>query len=498
MSEEKKPEEKQLELFPNLETPEASDTDLEQRMQDPVPEPVVEEPKKRSIPKGCFSIGTHTFIYTGRGIYHAGPAAVPAAVALAAYFNRDKGAAFIQDMLDMFPSLKNVFGVRDKGLEIDNTADSIQSKRDQMQVEEAVGKVKPEIDVTSDIDQALDIMREIHEDYASLDARYERAQSSIRTATTRFTNNVGELIMKPVEGTAQMLRLDGIIEKVKTYNAWEAYTVGRPYLDQQARSEMDSLKEQGWSLEQAVEILQARRTQMEDYERYKRVKKDSPGLIEQYQGWLDSVDETHSLQVSLAELTNGYGRMIDEDLRVYLRTRNPEVIERLKAKLSEGKLAEVLSQIQSSQNKLCAEEKKFNEFILRLQALKDETRPAVERLEALKEIYLQAGALREDYNTVGASFPVEKQQQAVEQLDERLEQAQEQTNVEIKTAESNEKYTSVNPDVPELHGIPVSKKAYDIYDTGSIAVTGLLVAGAAYVYAKRAYNKAKNKVLGKD
>lgn len=457
------------------------------------------KPNKHSLPMGCFSVGAHTFIYTGKGVYRAGPAAVPAAFALAAYLNRDKGAAFVQDILDMFPSLKNVFGTRDKGLEIGDTADQIQVKRDSMDVEEEVGKLRREIDVTSDIDHTLDILREIHEDYSSSNARCERAKSSIRTATTRFANKVGSLFMEPVDSNAEMLRLEGILEQVKEYNSWEAYKVGRPYFDEATTSEMDSLKEKGRSLEQAVNILQTRKNHAENLERYKKVKKELPGLIEQFQQLLDGIDETHNLQSSLSDVTKGYGSVIQADLRVYLRTRDPKVVEKLKSKIKEDMLAEALSKMEDSQVKSDREAMKFDEFLTRLQALKDRTAPAVERLEALKENYLQAGALRDDYNTLGTRFSVDRQQQALEQLDERLEEAKERTNLEIKSAESNEKYMKVNSGVPELHGLDVpSKSAYNIYDAASFVAAGLLVLGAAYVYTKRAYNRAKNKVLGKD
>lgn len=454
--------------------------------------------------RGCVSLGGRSFVVTARGVYHFGPAAVPIIAGGAAYFWRHDGAAAIQSVLDIFPSLKATLGVDDRGLEIEQTAQDVASINSALDVERELGGQVPDLRATQLVDEAVGIMEAIGRDYSSASRRYERAASEIRTRTTRFATDIGNLIMAPIEATARLTQLDGVLRDIQDYNGWEAYTNARPYLDSQTQATMDDLRSQNVRWSDAMTILRGRRNAESQRIRHDRVNNGDDALIDSYQRWLDNVNETHNLQSSVADLTNGYGRVIRQALRDYQRARTAEdrqaAITRLQQSIDNNEdLAALVQSIESRQGTLSAEHARIQSFVGRLRSLTQEVEDPVERLRALRDIYEEVGALRDDYSTVGRSFTPDQQAQAIATIDSRLALAQQRTNTEILTAGANPKYTAQNPELPELHGIDQpSKAAYQIYGVAAGALVAALALGAGWIYLKRTGRSVRDWILRRD
>ncbi len=439
----------------------------------------------------------------GRGArtvgHHLWPAAVPiGATGLYAVF-RDQIAEAINDYV---PDTRIGLGQDDQGKNLPDTIENIEDLNTNMPTERKLGELDVKYDVETPLQEALAVMRAVSADYNSGKARLDRAKDTLRDYSIRMPVTLGDLLVEQVEKIPGMKKVVGQIAEL---NNWDAYQtvrnsgIRRLHGDKLVEK-LDSMKSKGMKFEDAMAELRGEASS--DTISLSGTKKRT---IDNYMKWSGSIMKTHKGQVAMAELTEGYGNVIESALREYQDKRDPAALRTINEYLTKHK-ANTLKVLERDMARNTQEYKEVKTLLNDLEGLAKNVSNRAETLKGIKNIYFKLGDLRSKYKTVGTYFTQETQDKVIGGIEAQLAKTSERigkldselagemgkVNKEVKKAQDDEAYMVENPDPGRLFG--PSPLAYNVADVGGVLVVGALAYVGAKTYFMRGVKGLKNKV----
>ena len=422
----------------------------------------------------------------GKAVRHLSPF-IPAGAALGFYVHfRDDIAELIDQ--NLIPDAG--FRLDDPARGLGQTEKSLAQLTENMPVEEELGVLREEYDVGGEIEQIRTILREIDDDYNTLEANGRRITHAVVEHTTTFAVRIGDVLIAPVEATAEMLGLNGIIESLRDVNDMATYNAVRPYLEPQVQARMNQEMDQGHSLAQALQNIVHERNELEFQERVDVGQRESQRCIDGFLDYLHSIGDTNQLQMDTAELVEGYGNVVEAALIEYQQTRDPQALEQISQYVSSD---ETFRQLETMIVGPYSEQHAQVSILLRqLEDLTANVQDRRETLQWLRDIYFNLGDLRQEYQTVGQRFAPEEQSSAIARIDVELERAEDLTNAAVSTARRDEEYLAVNPMPREPSGC-----AYGTTDAVGIGLTVVIGCWGAKNYVGRGIQVLKRAIFKK-
>jgi chaperonin cofactor prefoldin len=415
---------------------------------------------------------------TRKVLYHTGPAGLPAAAGFAYWLSRDDVAKWVDE--NALPNFRIIDLTDDPGRDLAETVEGIGQEAEDMPVEKALGEANPTYDVQTELGRVIEVLKAIDEDYNTLGTQAGRVKSVLEGYATRVAVNLGDFV---VEKAKEVEGLGEAIEGLREINDWNTWNTVRPTLESRYGSELvgniEAYQNDGMTLSEALNAVQTPTVEIDET----GARDAATRSIDKYTGYLDSIVDTYGLQKLNAELAEGWGNVVEQALQDYKATRDPQALDTINEYVQKH-AKDALSKLEEDYDgSLSGQHAKIKGLLGELEDLKSNTADHATTLEAIRDVYVELGNLRGEYETVGENFPPQDQREAIAGLDTQLAGLEIRTDDSIEEAREDPAYLAINPD-PARHDVP-HPLAYDIADGGAALVTGTLVVLAGWTYVKR-------------
>ncbi|RLE46218.1 hypothetical protein DRJ22_02490 [Candidatus Woesearchaeota archaeon] len=406
----------------------------------------------------------------GRLVYVATPLTIAAAVPLAYYYFREDIVRLIDSLIpDIFkPKLPKIFN--DPGRNIGETKENIESLETKLTVEKELGKVDPKLNVDQYIQETKQILKTIDEDYNSF-------EHTLNHAVAGFNDFVVKLSCKTYDSLTDFLHFVSpeVSKAFEGVTNWVAYGFLRPKLDKKTREKMDALREQGLSVEDA--LTKATNDSKEN-------AKDEIVLSarDQLLKYFEGKAKTYDLQSAVAELTEGYGNVVEKALNDYIKNRD------------KGELEKALKNYLKNFSKNLKDYSKFKNYpkikkaLENLEDLTTFTGKYTEKLKKLKEIYEDLGVYRKelsDHKDLGSLA------KHIKDVYTKISTTGTEIRKEAVIAKKDSFYRKANPRYETPAILKPHSISYAVGDFGAIGFSAVLLGIALVATVKRIFRLGK-------